>query len=51
MEKKNKNEKHINIYEVAGKAGKVVRKYGGYLVVAGTFIITKGPVIIKKIKK
>lgn len=47
-----KNEKKINIYEVAGKVGKVVKKCGSYAVVATvTFVFTKGPDILKKIKK
>ncbi len=47
-----KSEKKINIYKVAGKVGKSVRKSGGYvLAVAGTWLITKGPEIIKKIKR
>lgn len=47
-----KNEKKFNVYRFAGKVGKDVRKYGGYvLAVAGTLLITKSPNIIKKIKK
>lgn len=46
-----KNEKKFNVYRFAGKVGKDVRKYGGYVLAAGTLLITKGPDIIKKIKK
>ncbi len=47
-----KNEKKINIYKVAGKVGKGVKKFGGYALAATiTFAFTKGPDIIKKIKK
>jgi len=47
-----KNEKRINIYKVAGKVGKSVKKYGGYtLAIVGTFLFTKGSDIIKKTKK
>jgi hypothetical protein len=47
-----KNEKKINIYEVAGKVGKGVKKCGGYaLAIAGTLVLAKGSDVIKKIKK
>lgn len=50
MEKKNENK--INVYRVAGKVGKGVKKCGNYVLVAvGTLLLTKGPDIIKKIKK
>lgn len=50
MEKKDK--KKINIYRVAGKLGKGVKKYGGLILpVAATVLVKKGPEIIKKIKK
>lgn len=44
-----KNEKKFNVYRFAGKVGKDVRKYGGYVLAA--LLITKGLDIIKKIKK
>ena len=44
-----KNEKKINVYRVACKVGKGVKKCGNYvLVVGGTLLFTD---IIKKIKK
>ena len=47
-----KNEKKFNIYRVAGKVGKGVKKCGDYvLAVAGTLLVTKGSDIIKKTKK
>ena len=47
-----KNEKKFNIYRVAGKVGKGVRKCGGYVLAgAVTLLIIKGPDIIKKTKK
>lgn len=47
-----KNEKKFNVYRAAGKVGKGVRTCGGYvLAAAGTLLITRGPDIIKKIKK
>lgn len=30
--KKDKNQKKVNIYEMAGKTGKGVKKYGGYVI-------------------
>lgn len=36
MTEKNKEKKKINVYEVAGKAGKVVKKYG---TLAATIVI------------
>ncbi|MBD5097337.1 MAG: hypothetical protein HDT40_10190 [Lachnospiraceae bacterium] len=44
-------EKRINIYKVAGKVGKGVKKYGGYVLVAGWIWITNRSNIIGKIKK
>lgn len=47
MEKKGKK----NIYETVSEVGKRVRKYGGYLLAfGGTYLVTKLPKIIKKIK-
>lgn len=46
MEKK--DEKKFNVYRVAGKVGKGVRKCGGYVLAAGIWLILD---IIKKIKK
>lgn len=51
MTEKIKKEKK-NIYEMAGKAGKGIKKVGGLLIaVGGTLLLTKGPDLIKKIKK
>ncbi len=52
MAEKNKKENSVNIYELAGKVGKKVKQYGGYIV-AGVMISTiiKGPDLIKKVKK
>ncbi len=42
----------INVYKVASKVGKGVKKVGGYALAAGvTFMVTKGPDIIKKVRK
>lgn len=47
-----KNEKKFNVYRVAGKVGKGVKKCGGYVLAgAVTLLITKGPDIIKKTKQ
>ena len=47
-----KNEKKFNVYRVASKVGKGVKKCGSYgLAVVGTLLLTKGSDIIKKIKK
>lgn len=51
MVERNKKEKGINIYEVAGKVGKGVRKCSGCVLVVGALIITKCPDLIKKVKK
>lgn len=51
MAEKSKKEKK-NIYEMAGKVGKSVKKGGGLLLaVGGTFLLAKGPDLIKKMKK
>lgn len=47
--KKDKNQKKVNIYEMAGKAGKGVKKYGGYVItIIGMIGITKVPKNLKK---
>ncbi|MDD3139609.1 MAG: hypothetical protein PHX08_11640 [Lachnospiraceae bacterium] len=51
MAEKSKREKK-NVYEMAGKVGKVIKKGGGlFLTVGGTFLLSKGPDLIKKMKK
>lgn len=51
MTERSKREKK-NIYEIAGKVGKGVKKSGSVLVgVALTVLVTKVPDLIKKIKK
>ncbi len=50
-EQNKQNVDKFNIYEAAGKAGKVVKKYGGIALAAGvTFIIKKGTDFIKNSK-
>lgn len=51
MAEKSKREKK-NVYEMAGKVGKVIKKGGGlFLAVGGTILLSKGPDLIKKMKK
>lgn len=51
MVEKKKNEK-INIYEMAGKVGKGIKKCSGVVLgIVGTIVIQKAPEIIKRIKK
>lgn len=46
-----KNEKKINIYKVAGKVGKRVRMYGGYvLAITGVFLVSQVSDFFKKDK-
>lgn len=46
-----KNEKKINIYKVAGKVGKRVRKYGGYaLAITGGLLVSQVSDYLKKDK-
>ena len=50
--KKDKNKKQVNIYEIAGKAGKGAKKYGGYVItIIGMVGVTKAPNFLKNIKK
>lgn len=50
--KKDKNKKQVNIYEIAGKAGKGVKKYGGYVIsIIGIIGVSKAPNIVKNLKK
>lgn len=47
-----KKQKKINIYEIAGKAGKGIRKFGGYALAAGfTYVVVNSSEMIKKIKR
>ena len=47
-----KPKKRINVYEMAGKAGKGVRKVGGYALAIGlTYLSVKHPDVLKRIKK
>jgi hypothetical protein len=49
MEVKNEKETNVNIYEIAGKVGKKVKKYSGYAVaIVITIAIPKGIDIIKR---
>lgn len=51
MAEKSKKEKK-NIYEMAGKVGKGVKKGGSlFLGVGVTLLLAKGPDLIKKLKK
>lgn len=44
--------KKSNVYEMAGKVGKNVRKYGNYVLASVVpLALTQIPTIIKKIKK
>ena len=52
MAEKSKKDKGINIYEMAGKMGKGVKKCGGYVLSAVVMIvISKGPDLFKKMKE
>ena len=47
-----KQKKQINVYEVAGKVGKGVKKVGGIALGAGITLLTiKGPDLLNKIKR
>ncbi len=47
-----KKKKAINVYEVAGKVGGAVKTVGGFVIgVAAAILVTKGPDIVKNIKK